>query len=147
MPKLINKNPKLRKLGKYAVVRQDGKTIYLKNTQNGNAKHGTPEALAAYNRFCTELQNNPIACLAKESRSITLTELAVAYLDYAKAMFNKSDYYNIRTIVSDYNARCIKLGKTAVDFPLFYDILRKAEPTVGILRYAKYNIPRQLCGR
>ena len=59
MPKLVNKNPKLGKLGKYAVVRLDSKTIYLKDPQGGNARHGSKEALAAYNCFCAELHNNP----------------------------------------------------------------------------------------
>ena len=59
MPKLVNKNPKLGKLGKYAVVRHGGTTIYLKDPQGRNARHGTKEALTAYNCFCAELQNNP----------------------------------------------------------------------------------------
>ena len=52
MPKLINRNPKLGKNGKYAVVRYKGKTHRL-------GQYGTPKALHAYNRFCAELTSNP----------------------------------------------------------------------------------------
>ena len=60
MPKLVNKNPKLGKLGKYAVVYHNGKIIYL-------GDYGTPEALAAYNRFCAEVQSNPTLRPPKEA--------------------------------------------------------------------------------
>ena len=65
MPKLVNKNPKLGKNGIYAVVRYKGKTHRL-------GKHGTPEALTAYNRFCVELHTNPAFLVPKNERDITL---------------------------------------------------------------------------
>ena len=87
MPKLVNKNPKLGKNGKYAVVRYKGKTHRL-------GKHGTPEALQAYNRFCAELTSNPETFLIpKEPESkVTLDEVAAAYLDYAESRFFDTQY-------------------------------------------------------
>ena len=87
MPKLVNRNPKLGKNGIYAVVRYKGKTYRL-------GKHGTPEALKAYNRFCAELTSNPeVFLMPKEPESeITLDEVAAAYLEYAKSRFFDTQY-------------------------------------------------------
>ena len=83
MPKLTNKNPKLGKLGRYAVVRTGGKTIYLKDPLGGNVKHGTKEALAAYNRFCAELQSNPTGFIPQTREpDATVKELGAAFLDH-----------------------------------------------------------------
>jgi len=49
MPKLVNRNPKLSKLREYAVVYFRSKIHYL-------GRHGTTEALVAYNRLCTEIR-------------------------------------------------------------------------------------------
>ena len=93
MPKLTNRNPKLGRNGIYAVVRYKGKTHRL-------GKHGTPEALKAYNRFCVELQTNPAFLVPKDERDITLDEVAAAYLVYAKSRFGKTDYVHYRTALS-----------------------------------------------
>jgi len=87
MPKLINRNPKLGKNGKYAVVRYKGKTHRL-------GQHGTPEALQAYNRFCAELTSNPETFLMprEPKAKTTLDEVAAAYLDYAENRFFDTQY-------------------------------------------------------
>jgi len=63
MPKLINRNPKLSKLKEYAVVYFHGKIHYL-------GRHGTPEALIAYNRLCAEIQANPVFCRRAEKNTL-----------------------------------------------------------------------------
>ena len=94
MPKLINRNPKLSKLKKYAVVYYHGKIVYL-------GDYGTPEALAAYNRFCAEVQSNPALRPPIEEANVTVKELAAAYLDYAKANTDPTTYIIYRMIVLD----------------------------------------------
>ena len=84
MPKLKSRNPKLGKNGNYAVVRYKGKTHRL-------GKHGTPEALIAYNRFCVELHTNPTFLIPKNEQDVTLDEVAAAYLDYADRRFGKPE--------------------------------------------------------
>ena len=93
MPKLVNKNPKLGKNGNDAVVRYKGKTYRL-------GRHGTPESLTAYNRFCVELQTNPTFLIPKSERDITLDEVAAAYLEYANRRFGKTEYGHYRTALS-----------------------------------------------
>ena len=100
MPKLVNRNPKLGKLGKYAVIRLGDKPIYLKDPQGRNVKHGTTEALIAYNRFCVGLQMNPAFLVPKDERDITLDEVATAYLEYANRRFGKTEYEHYRTALS-----------------------------------------------
>ena len=95
MPKLINRNPKLSKLKKYAVVYYHGKIHYL-------GHHGTPEALLAYNRFCAEIQTNPTLFPPIEEKNITICELTAAFLDYAKANFDATEYRHCRIIVLDF---------------------------------------------
>ena len=124
MPKLTNKNPKLGKLGKYAVVRIGGKTVYLKDLQGKNAEHGTPEALTAYNRFCVELQTNPTFLIPSGAQDVTIEELAAAYLEHYEATKSKEDYRQIRmiikvfllplyggecTLVTDFSPKALKL--------------------------------------
>ena len=109
MPKLKNRNPKLDKLGNYAVVRYGGKIHYL-------GKHSTAEALAAYNRFCVGLQNSPTLFLAKQEGGITVGELTAAYLDYAETMLNNSDYGNVRTIAFDFLLKLYGGKTTAEEF-------------------------------
>ena len=93
MPKLKSRNPKLGKLGNYAVIRCGGKIHYL-------GKYGTREALAAYNRFCTELQSSPTGYVAPSGeQNVTVRELAAAFLDYAKETIDIADYclVNLKT--------------------------------------------------
>jgi len=82
MPKLINRNPKLSKLKKYAVSYYRGKIHYF-------GIHGTQEALIASNRFCAELQEHPIVSLPKAGKHVTVKELSAAFLDYAKSGIDK----------------------------------------------------------
>ena len=95
MPKLINRNPKLSKLKKYAVVYYHGKIVYL-------GDYGTPEALAAYNRFCAEIQSNPTLRPPMAEPNVTIKELAAAYLDYAKANTDPTTFVIYRTIVLNF---------------------------------------------
>ncbi|MCL2117836.1 MAG: site-specific integrase [Planctomycetaceae bacterium] len=95
MPKLINRNPKLSKLKKYAVVYYHGKIHYL-------GHHGTPEALTAYNRFCAEIQTNPTLSLPIVEKDVTICELTAAFLDHAKANFDATEYRHCRIIVLDF---------------------------------------------
>ena len=119
MPKLINRNPKLSKLKKYTVVYYHGKIHYL-------GIHGTPEALTAYNRFCTEIQSNPAFILQIGESGITVPELVVAFLDYAKATLKTPNYTHYRIVLLDFllklygddtpvdnfKPRCLKLVRT-----------------------------------
>ena len=116
MPKLINRNPKLSKLSKYAVVYYRGKIHYF-------GLHGTPEALTAYNRFCAELQSNPTVLLSAGEKRVSVRELAVAFLDHAKASPDHAEFGHYRVIVldfldklygddtpvEDFKPRCLKL--------------------------------------
>ena len=95
MPKLINRNPKLSKLRKYAVAYYRGNIHYF-------GLHGTPEALSAYNRFCAELQANPIVSLPRGEKHVTIRELTVAFLDHAKASTDRTEFGHLRTIVLDF---------------------------------------------
>ena len=120
MPKLINRNPKLSKLKEYAVSYYRGKIHYF-------GRHGTPEALTAYNRFCAAIQANPVAVpLPNGDHNVSVRELAAAFLDYAKANTNPTDYAHYRVIVLDFldklygddtsvdnfTPRCLKLVRT-----------------------------------
>ncbi|MCL2120596.1 MAG: site-specific integrase [Planctomycetaceae bacterium] len=116
MPKLINRNPKLSKLGKYAVVYYRGKIHYL-------GRHGTPEALTAYNRLCAEIQANPVFPPPSGEKRITVRELTAAFLDHASANLDPTSYsfyrviildfldnlYGDETPVEEFTPRCLKL--------------------------------------
>ena len=103
MPKLVNKNPKMGKLGKYAVVRLGDKPIYLKDPQGRNVKHGTPEALTAYNRFCVELQNNPAGYVMPSGvEGVTIQELCAGYIAHIEGNIHPSHFCHYKTIISDF---------------------------------------------
>jgi hypothetical protein len=95
MPKLINRNPKLSKLKEYAVVYYRGKIHYL-------GRHGTPEALTAYNRLCAEIQSNPVFSPPSREKRVTVRELTAAFLDHAKANIDSKSYSFYRIIVLDF---------------------------------------------
>jgi len=61
MPKLINRNPKLSKLKKYAVVYLNGKPNYL-------GLYGSQASKVAYARLIAEIQANPTVFLQKEKK-------------------------------------------------------------------------------
>jgi len=119
MPKLINRNPKLSKLKKYAVVYYRGKIHYL-------GLYGTPEALAAYNRFCAEIQNNPAFYLQSGEASVTVPELAVAFLDHAKATLTVPNYTHYRIVLLDFLLKLYGGDITADNFkPSCLKLIRK----------------------
>jgi len=109
MPKLINRNPKLSKLNKYAVVYYHGKIHYL-------GHHGTPEALLAYNRFCAEIQTNPTLSRPCEVKNVTICELTAAFLDHEKANNDTANYSVNRTIVLDFLDKLYGNGTLVDDF-------------------------------
>jgi integrase len=116
MPKQ-NKPPKYCKMGKYALVYHQGRKIYL-------GLYGSPESKAAYARLLAELQANPTAIpLSNVERTVTISELAAEFLDYAKTNINFTDYTHYQTVilgfllklygdnfsVDDFKPRCLKL--------------------------------------
>ena len=108
MPKLINRNPKLSRLKKYAVVYYRGKTHYL-------GLHGTEDALIAYNRLCTEIQSNPALYLPNGEADIAVQELAAAFLDHAKATLVAANYAHYRVAVMEFLVELYGDGQTTVD--------------------------------
>ena len=96
MPKLNNRNPKMGKLGNYAVIRYGGKIHYL-------GKHGTKEALAAYNRFCIELQTNPTGyTIPSGAEDVTVSELCAGYLTHAEETMGVKDFLNCKTAIGGF---------------------------------------------
>jgi len=95
MPKLINRNPKLSKLGKYAVV-------YYRSKIHCLGRHRTPEALTAYNRLCAEIQSNPVLPPPCGEKRVTVHELTAAFLDHAQINFDATSYSFHRVIILDF---------------------------------------------
>ena len=96
MPKLNNRPPKYCKMGKLALVYLHGRKIYL-------GQYGSPESKAAYARLLAELQVNPTTVpLSGGDKKVTISELAVEFLDYAKANVNPTDYTHYRTVFMDF---------------------------------------------
>jgi integrase len=116
MPKSNNRPPKYCKMNQYAVVYYNGKPRYL-------GLHGSPESHVAYARFVAELQANPILVPLGKEKSTTVRELSAAFLDYAKASLDPTEYRHFRVIsldfldklygdnfpVEDFKPRCLKL--------------------------------------
>jgi len=80
-----------------AVVYHRGRPHYL-------GRHGSPESKTAYARFLAELQSNPnpTVFLSSEENHVTVRELTSAYLDYAEANINPTDYGHCNVIVQDF---------------------------------------------
>jgi len=95
MPVLKSRPPKYQRSGKYAVVYQHGKRIYL-------GDYGSPESHTAYSRFVAESQANPTFYLSKGEPNVSVKELAVAFLDHAKVTQSSTDYKNCCTVVLDF---------------------------------------------
>ena len=95
MPVLKNRPPKYQRSGKYAVVYHHGKRIYL-------GEYGSPESHTAYSRFVAERQSNPTFYLAKGEASVSVKELTAAFLDYAVANIDPTEYGHLRVIVVDF---------------------------------------------
>ena len=109
-------------MGKYALVYHQGKKIYL-------GLYGTPESKAAYARLVAELQADPTAIpLSNRKRKVTVSELAVEFLDHAKVHCDTTTYDFYRIIVfdflnklygdnfpvDDFKPRCLKLMRDAM---------------------------------
>jgi integrase len=96
MPKLKNKPPKYAKLKQYAVVYLNSKTHYL-------GLYGSEASRVAYARFIAENRVNPLFSSPKEEgTSVTVSELAAAFLDHAKATLSKPNYEHHRTAIGDF---------------------------------------------
>jgi len=94
MPKL-SRPPKYCKLNNYAVVYFNGKPRYL-------GQYGSPESKVAYSRLVAELQANPVFLPPSEEKSITVRELAAAYLDYARINADSTTYGHYRIVILDF---------------------------------------------
>ena len=95
MPKLKNKPPKYAKLKNYAVVYLNGKIHYL-------GLYGSEESKVAYARLVAESRVSPALLLPKEGASVTISELAVAFLDHINTSLKPTSYNHYRTIVGDF---------------------------------------------
>ena len=98
MPKLNNRPAKYCQLNGQAVVYRNGKPVYL-------GRYGSPESKDAYARIIAEKPANPTVPLLTASpppvslpsgeKHVTVRELAVEFLDYAK---KKRGTRNMNTI-------------------------------------------------
>jgi len=95
MPKLKNQPPKYSKLKDYAVVYLNGKTHYL-------GSYGSPESKVAYARLVAESRNNPTVVPPQDGSGVTVSDLAVAFLDHAKATLTSTNYTHYRIVVADF---------------------------------------------
>ena len=95
MPKLTNRPPKYSKFKNYAVTFHNGKRIYL-------GTYGSPESHTAYARFLAERRLNPGLVLPKGETAVAVSELAVGFLDHAKATLAKPNYTHYRIATMDF---------------------------------------------
>ena len=109
MPILKNRPPKYQRSGKYAVVYQHGKRIYL-------GDYGSQESQVAYSRFVAEIQASPVLILTRGETNITVKELATTFLDYAKVNTSPTDYSFIRVIVLDFLVKLYGDGTLVDEF-------------------------------
>jgi len=159
MPKLVNKNPKLGKLGKYAVVRLSGQTIYLKDPQGRNVKHGTAAALTAHNRFCLERQSNPTGYVppTKEADA-TVKELGAAFLDYLEGRTDEITLTVFRIIIieflvklygdtpaDEFSTTCLDLVRTAMKQSQRFNRNTLNRHTRRIISVFKWGVWKELC--
>jgi len=119
MPKLTNRPPLYKQSGKYAVIYVNGKRIFL-------GLYGSPESHVAYNRLLAEWQANSTFYLARGEKSITVKELAAAFLDYAKTTQDTAGYGHYRTIVFDFLLKLYGDDTPADSFkPSFLKLVRE----------------------
>jgi hypothetical protein len=112
MPKLSNRPPKYSKLKKYAVVYLHQKIHYL-------GLYGSEESQIAYARFIAEYRANPTLLLPKAESteaSVTVSELAVAFLDHAKGTLGLQNYNHHRIVVADFLLKLYGDGTPVNDF-------------------------------
>ena len=66
-------------------------------------RHGSSEALIAYNRFCAELQSNPAGYIPPTGEpDVSVRELALAFLDHLKERTDEISYITYRIIVVEF---------------------------------------------
>jgi len=82
-------------MGKYAFVSHNGRRIYL-------GLHGSPESHEKYARHLAERRLNPDGIPPKGESNVTVKELAVAFLDHAKATLAKPNYTHHRIAVLEF---------------------------------------------
>ena len=119
MPKLKNRPPQYSQFKNYAVIYYNKKRIYL-------GIYGSDESWTAYNRFIAECRSNPVFVVQKgksDEPSVTVKELAAAFLDQVKTTLDDGSYRHYRVIifefllklygsdtaVDDFTPKCLKL--------------------------------------
>ena len=104
MPKLNSRPPKYSQVNGRAVVYCNGRYIYLGGAYN------SPESKIAYARFEAEWWQNARLAVEKrcnpapkvEEKRVTVRELTVAFLDYAKANIDPVSYGHSRVVILDF---------------------------------------------
>jgi integrase len=87
----------------YAYVYVNRKPTPLKAPDGSRYRSGTPEALAAYHRFCVELQSNSTEYIAQTGRSdVTVSELGAAFLEHLKERTHEINYITFRIIIDEF---------------------------------------------
>jgi integrase len=127
MPKLKKQLPKYARSGKHAVVYYHGKRIYL-------GLFNSPESMAAYVRFTTELKTNSF-CPHKDRRNITVQELVPIYLEHAQE-YDRSHFSAIKTAVQIFQKNFVDLAVGALDSRSFL-LLQEM--------FVKRGVSRQYC--
>jgi len=114
--KETNKPPKYSKVGKYAVIYQNRKPIYLPGL------YGSAESKAAYARFEAEWwssggsQSKPAFLPSKKESAdadATVRELCAGFLEHAEATLAPANYNHYRIVVLDFLMKLY--GNTLVD--------------------------------
>ena len=109
MPILKNRPPKYQRSGKYAVVYDHGKRIYL-------GDYGSQESQVVYSRFVAERQANPTFHLSKVETGIFVKELSVAFLDHTKVTADPKTYAHYRVIILEFLLKLYGDGAPVDDF-------------------------------
>ena len=90
MPKLSNRPPKYSQFKQYAVNYIHGKRVFL-------GLYGSPESHKEYARIIAESQSKPAFLPLRGEKSVTLDEVAEAYLEHAEKRFDRNHSENYRT--------------------------------------------------
>ena len=108
MPKLSNRPPKYSKLKDYAVVYQNGKIQYL-------GQYGSPESKTAYARLVAE-SRNPVIRPSKDEQSLSVAELAAAFLEHTRTTLETANYTHHRIVIADFLLKLYGTDTSADDF-------------------------------
>ena len=118
MPKLTSRPPQYKKSGKYAVIYIDGKRVFL-------GLHGSQESKVAYARALAE-RESPGFSPPRGDKTVTVKELAAAFLDHAKATLKKPNYTHHRIVVFDFLLKLYGDGTLVDDFrPGYIKLVRE----------------------